>query len=1788
MKLLVLAALVAVVASGRHGLANQNNEGPWQTGKLYSYEVLSSTLARLEEGASTGGAFRARFTVRARAPGRLQARLEQPQHAQIHQDLPNTWALPADLKYQDVDNLNQIFEIYLDGGRVKSLKLPTSVSLQNENLLKGLISALQLDLSAHRIQHSVHDHLDQQTQQGLYRKMETDVTGDCETLYAILPVAAEWRRELPNFSDLKEDPFEVTKSRDYRHCHHRVAYHFGVPHGVQWTGTPEKPQDEQFMKQKMFTRILVGKQGPIYQSETTSTVHVNPHLYGKQKAEVRSKVVLTLVKYEQDNEAEWQVPEGRVIKNLLYAMNSKQVTIQDSSSSESSSSESHEHQHRHLHNHESQQNEDSEGVDNLNRVRRSLRHKKHVTVNKVIIKRSDEDKSWDSDSTSAYVNDDVPNINEPAYAALYMSPLPRVDKKQNPMNAQKLIQEIAQLLQNPNNMPKSDFLSKFNILVRVIAAMSSEQLSQTSRSIEVAKSSNNILKSDMWMIYRDAVAQAGTLPAFQQIKSWIVNKKIQGEEAAQVIASLPATLRYPTKDVMIQFFKLAMSDEVKEQKYLNTTTLIAATRLINHAQVNNETAHKYYPTHMYGRLANKYDNFVLEEILPRLSQELQQAITNNDNHKAQVYIKAIGTLGHRSILDVFAPYLEGKVPVSTYLRAQMVLNLDVLAHERDHFVRAALYSILRNTAEPYEVRVSAILNIFMTRPTVAMMQAMAEMTHKDPSLYVRAALKEGIQSAAELKDPRYLTLARTAQAAKPSLTKDDFGSLNLAKKFGEYFGREESGMMNVMSSVSSEESLFPKTWKYSWKSRAYGYPRMNTIAASFSNYRQFIDLLVRKMTTERQTAPQSAEHKYSAEKIAEMLNIKHDSQKPLLASFFIDFMNQQRYFSLTQEDMDRLPTLLGEFLSNLNKGYDIHYTKVFNQAQVSIMFPLASGMPFIYKYKEPTVVHIQAKSKGQINIPSIRNREYSMKQDNEIQFTYAKNIEGSVGFLNTLDGHFVSAGIVTKHQVNAAAKVQMEAKPGEVKMRLEPLRPEQDTTIAYFSVWPYTANQKKDSLTPLSLDPTTKVIMRRNKVMSVDYKFGQSTGTQFQLQGYSYSNDYRNFGTMMQGQDLLSNIIFALNQRDVAMTHLNFRYIGKQSQTKAIAITVAYDTLYNQKEPEVPIVASEIEDVTPISATRRQEIVKRAVAGIKYARAQIIDLSATFEGPQKAEYMLTAAVGDSKVDPKIRYAFFAARNSAKYGNNQINSVGKLNKPVASALNFVEALQKELKASFEVDFNLGQKNGNIQIKGSAERTKKATEEIQQSPWAKQSVQEIARNNYYQEASRMMIEMAYAPTHVQASVSYKDLSPSVINMTYQAYKALTTYGYWYSDINIMKKSAEGKLDFDAEAFYLDNYLNLNMISRYGHLKMNNVPIPKTSAAALSFYEPVNAYERVLNRLTRQQYLPYCSVDGSKIRTFSNRSYDYTLTSSWHVVVQDNAKYAGQQGVSNEQLVILARRPEEKEQEIYVSYKSDTGNHLEMEVQPAASLNLKEGLKVTTNAKKVSDGDFTMYWDEAIDAPLLYYYNTDGAWMFVIGDDRLRGIYDGQRLVIWASKNRNTIRGVCGYMSGEPRDDYLTQYGIVDKPELYAAAFALNTENADSHTQQLSNQVREQAYKPLYHFTSILRSDDKWRQEMESSDEDRSNIVYRARSFQKQQGPCHMEKQVQYYQTDKEICISTVQVPACEKHCRGLNYQVRPVQVVCRPATDPQFQNYRNQIQRGENPQVSGQQQAAQYRVPSSCQA
>ncbi|CAH2099264.1 unnamed protein product [Euphydryas editha] len=1751
MKILVLAAIIVTVSSGRlcklSKVTDETCQWPWETGKIYRYDVKTHTLAHHVEGASAGNSFKAQFVIRVKAPGQLQAKLEKPQIAQIHRELQHHEPMPEDIKYQPVQNLDKPFEIYHDGGRVLSTNLPTSVSVTQENLLKGLISALQVDLSTYRNVNSSHDTYDKETQQGLFRKMEADVTGDCETLYSVSPAPPEWRRELPNFTE-EEDPMEITKTKTYGHCQHRVDYHFGVPAGAKWTGTAHKPDEEQFIKGATVSRILVGKNGPIYKAETTTTVNVHPHMFGKQKAEVHSKVSFCLVSYEQDLEAEWPQPNAnREVATLLYSLNSKQRNINEDSSSISSSHEF---------------------------------YKKKYT---------DMDSSSSSESSSAYVNDEIPKSNEPAYAALYMTPQPYGDNKQNPMNAQKLVQEIAQQLQNPNNMPKVDTLSKFNILVRVIASMSYGQLSQTSRNIEIAKSSNEIVKLNMWMVYRDAVTQAGTTPAFQQIKTWIENKHIEGEEAAQVVASLVRSIRYPTKETMTQFFELAMNPEVRKQAYLNSTALIAACKFINMGQVNNETSHRYYPSHMYGRLSRKHDSFVVDEILPRLSEELKVAIDQGDSHKSQVYIKAIGNLGHRAILDVYAPYLEGQTKVSTYLRTRIVENLRVLAQQRDGNARTVLYSILKNTAEPYEIRVAAIHNIFMAQPSSAMMQTMAQMTNEDPSKQVRSVLKSAINSASELKNPRFYALAKKASAVKDMLTKEEFGLQDSEKVFLEYVNRDdEYDMIGVLSETGSKDYFFPNTYGYSWKNRVRGWDEEITYSSATSNRKQLVEYFLNEVFKRPNEQESAAEpnHKYSAQKISDMLNIKNQKGEPLEASFYLDFMNQQRFFAFNEQDIKDLGVQFGEWLSNLPTGSNKHYTKFASINQVSVMFPLATGVPFIYKYKEPTLVHIQANNNGHFNI--MNNNEYKaeMALDSDVMFTYAVNHEGSVGFLDTISNQYPSVGLVEKFQLHIPIKMRLEVKSGEMKLRLAPREPEQDSTIVHYSVWPYSASQKKDTLVTISQDPNTKVITRPNKVFSVDYKFGQQIGSLFQLQGYSYSNDYRNFGSFFNSKSYLSNLYYARKQRDMAPTHWNLRYLGKQSKSKAVSISAVYDTLYNQNNGgKVSPVAQQITDVSPNSPSRREELVKRVTSGIKSAKAQVVDLSAQFESSDKLEYVLTFALGRSEVDPKMRFEFFAGRNSDQNGPYQANGVGVITKPLSiSPMNFQEAFNNNLKLDFEIDIRNSNKE-NVHIKGTAERTKKYADDLQNHPLGKECKQEMTKGNNYQRNCHRAIIMAHAPDNFIVSVAYKDIAPMTKNFFYQLYRIIEGLTVWQSEINPQNVNSDGKIDLNIDASYLRNTMNLALQTRLGEMRLRNIPISEAAAPSVAIYWPIMSYERILNHYSQHQFQPYCSVDSSKVRTFSDRSYDYTLSRSWHVVLHDNRPER------NENLAVLARRCNDNEQEMYISFRSHTGKDLELQVQPAPQGQKNYLVRVKTNAKKVSEGDKTTYWDDVEEMPMLEYHTENNdVLMIKILENQLRIMYDGSRLVFITNWNRNNNRGICGYMSGESRDDYLSPFGLIDKSELYAASYILIDAESDPKEKELNVQAKKVAYQPKRTPTVILRSDEDWKNNMRlTSDEEwGSQIIYRSRSYLKSKQPCEVKRQVQYYENHGEICITTEPLPACQSHCTGSEHNVSSTQVVCRPKLDQQFLSYRDQIRQGENPRVSGDPQRARFKVPGFCNA
>jgi len=120
----------------------------------------------------------------------------------------------------------------------------------------------------------------------------------------------------------------------------------------------------------------------------------------------------------------------------------------------------------------------------------------------------------------------------------------------------RLAQQIGNDLQNPSQIPQRDTLSKYTIIARLVRIMSTKQLEQVTSDLyaQPSHSASQSPRRLAWKAFRDAVATAGTGPALQIIKEWIMSRKVQNEEAAELIAVLPRTARLPTPQYMKTFF----------------------------------------------------------------------------------------------------------------------------------------------------------------------------------------------------------------------------------------------------------------------------------------------------------------------------------------------------------------------------------------------------------------------------------------------------------------------------------------------------------------------------------------------------------------------------------------------------------------------------------------------------------------------------------------------------------------------------------------------------------------------------------------------------------------------------------------------------------------------------------------------------------------------------------------------------------------------------------------------------------------------------------------------------------------------------------------------------------------------------------------------------------------------------------------------------------------------------------------------------------------------------------
>lgn len=596
-------------------------------------------------------------------------------------------------------------------------------------MLKSIVSQLQLDTEGRNLVKSGINQLSEEGRSSaVYKTMEETVTGKYETLYEINPLpeyAVQIEPYLVPFQSLKgEDLIEVVKTKNFSNAEKHSGYFYGL--GEMGDADPFSNKLGDLMTRSSFSRVILSgnlHRYTIQHSVTTNKIYIAPSLINNnQKGMVVSQLNISLSSMQESSYQPQEPANPKSLGGLIYVYEGRGQAKLPS----------------HLDDKYASYNYYKSGEQSLGSSRNSHENQR----------RSSEESNQQDEDYNANVK---PNLDE----VPFFPHLPYYKEYKGRANkVASLAAEIGEDLQNPEQIPEKQTLAKYVILSTLVRTLDEQEIEQVAQNLYSKE--DRSAKGDAWKAFRDAVIASGTGPALLTIQKWISTGKLRNNEAAEAMSTLAQAARQPTDDYIRSFYQFATKPEVKSHSVLNVSALLSLSELVGDVYINKQYSINQYPVDIFGLFSTSVGRrFVLSEYIPYLTGELRKAVADADSHKIQVYISALGLIGHPSILSAYEPYLEGTEQMSQFQRVHMVYSLERLVRNYPRYARTVLYKIYQNPRENSDVRIAAVYQLIKTGPSPTMLQRMAEFTNVDKNEQVNAAVKSVIHHVAHLNSTRY-------------------------------------------------------------------------------------------------------------------------------------------------------------------------------------------------------------------------------------------------------------------------------------------------------------------------------------------------------------------------------------------------------------------------------------------------------------------------------------------------------------------------------------------------------------------------------------------------------------------------------------------------------------------------------------------------------------------------------------------------------------------------------------------------------------------------------------------------------------------------------------------------------------------------------------------------------------------------------------------------------------------------------------------------------------------------
>ncbi|KAF6216357.1 hypothetical protein GE061_000698 [Apolygus lucorum] len=1744
-------------------------EHGWKSGSQYKYQVRGRSMAGLQQVADqyVGIVMKAKLQVTPKSDSELSLQVQDAQYADVHANLTGGWNgdIPEEkLHYQQLPINNKPFELKFKNGVVDKMVVDKNLPTWELNMLKAIASQLQVDTKAENLKSSRINSLPNKDQAyGVYKTMEDTVAGEVETIYDISPLpqyVIQSRPQLAPLPKLRGDGQLIDIVKTRNFSNAEQRMAYHYGFTGLTDWEPASNQMGNFLSRSSVSRVIISGSLERYTIQSSVTT---------------DKIAIAPHLYNNQ--------KGVVGSRMNLTLES----VNPSSGSPSSVQNPRSVKNLvYEYNAASQQ----EGAQNHNAYKQY---------------QSSEDSSSRNSIQASKQIDGVQIV-------------------------QKLAKQIGAEVQQPNAIPGDNTLSKFEIMARVIRTMSADQLKKATEHIYYPyskaspKSSQDAQSYQAWTSFRDAVAQAGTGPALLTLKDWIKSGKVEGQEAAELVSAVQNTARTPTPEYMDAFFNLATSEEACRQWFLNTSAILSFSNLVRKAQVNNDTAHTRYPSHVFGRLypRKQAQKAVAEKYIPYLQNQLRKAVSQSDSPKIQVYIRALGNMAHPKILSVFEPYLEGKEPMSDFQRLTIVASMDKMTKTYPKLARSVLFKIYQNAGDAPEVRVAAVMQLMKTNPPAQILQRMAENTNSDHSKQVNSAVKSAIESAARLRTPSAHELAQNAKSAVNMLTPKNYGAQYSKNALRSYIVQEQQlGYQSQYTNIQSGDSILPSSMFWALRKNLGGYKRQEFQASYMtSSADDLMDLLCdqfesqqessshKKSGSARRSQPSSGSSHWSVDKVANMLNIETDDAEQLEGNVLISALSGKKFFAFDNHTIEQLPRLAKKAASKLREGQHFNYTKMYNQFSAKIGFPTATGLPFVFSFTVPTYAYvggsIQAKShpdisdsKDSIKIPK------SINASADVEITYSAKAQGKMGFVTPYNHKRYTAALHKNIHVHVPLRVafDIDVENNKIAAKVQPLDANHKHKLFEYSTVAYTAKHDILDMQPeLNANNDVEIVHVRSPRRNETTVGQDSTGFAFDVKVQSEQKflDWATPLNALRRHDAISALLYTTAEKSINNNNVTITYNPEKSSAKSAQITASYDSedetnnssgesgnhqSHNKHRGSQERGSSSgnaaaeaaAASSSPDSAQRKEQFLRKAGAGIQDSYAQMVDMSIQFNGEHKAQYVATAAYASSGVSEKNRFLFYIGMSPARNGKDyQIALDVEAKMPNVPLVNYRKALEADASSHISAQLNFGEKGSSgaqVSLQGKLVQTSERRDYVRHHPVSALCEQQMQQGNYIQQACRNATAAANMLDQYRFTINYEKVPESVKNATYKAYALARYFGNLYVSENIVNpNNKQGQVEIQVNLGKDLQSVNVSMAAPAISASFQNVPLNPYVAAAVAVHPEYNAADRVGQHLLLSQQFPTCSIDKNQATSFDNKSYPINLGGSWHVMAYwepkshfDSNSASSASSSEQQAFTILVRQSGSDKKEIIAVLGNDIVEILPQSEGQKAGIVKFNGKKATFDAQS-SD----TFQDENGNTVIQVFALPDGTVRVLGQKHGLEIMFDGQRVKLQVSNSyRGQMRGLCGVFDGEPVNDFTSPKNcILRNPYEFAASYAI----PDSSLTSPAKELRQKA-----------ENADCYRQTVMLGDVISENEA--GRSTKRSSSKSSNSNRKQEFQNDTRPQLS------CQSQSQEANTAQKNVDFHC-VSDATAAKRWEDQIKRGASPDFSkkGANYKHSMKLPSRCNA